>query len=275
VEAGYFRRWYGNFRVNDNVALAPGDFTAFTVTAPQATGLSSSGQALTVFDANRVVQAQTVTTRASHYGEQIERWNGVDVTINARPREGLVFFGGVSTGKTLSDNCEIVAQVPESLAAAQGPTTITRPREYCRLESPFLTQFKMNGAYTIPRADVLVSATFQSVPGPVLQANYVVTQRAPGVPLVGSPTATVALLPAIGGVGGFGAEYGERLNQVDLRVGKLLRVARTRATVNVDVFNLFNGSAVTVENASFPAAFRRPTQIMLARFVKISAQFDF
>jgi hypothetical protein len=45
--------------------------------------------------------------------------------------------------------------------------------------------------------------------------------------------------------------------------------------VNVDVFNVFNGNAVTAENPSFPAAFRRPTQIMLARFVKISAQFDF
>jgi len=45
--------------------------------------------------------------------------------------------------------------------------------------------------------------------------------------------------------------------------------------LNVDFFNLFNGNAVTAENPSFPAAFRRPTQIMLARFVKISAQFDF
>jgi hypothetical protein len=89
------------------------------------------------------------------------------------------------------------------------------------------------------------------------------------------PTATVALLPATGGMGGFGAEYGERLNQLDLRVGKLLRMAGTRTMLKVDVFNLFNGNAVTAENASFPAAFRRPTQIMLARFVKVSAQFDF
>jgi len=150
-----------------------------------------------------------------------------------------------------------------------------RPLEHCRIESPFLTQVKLNGAYTIPKADVLVSATYQSIPGPVVQANYVVTERAPGVPLVGSPTATVALLPATGGVGGFGAEYGERLNQVDLRVGKVLRAGRIRSTVNVDPFNVFNGSAVTAENPSFPAAFRRPTQIMLARFVKIGAQFDF
>jgi carboxypeptidase family protein len=266
VDVGYFHRWYGNFRVTDNTALAATEFTPYTVTAPTAPGLSSGGQRLTAFDPNRVVQALNLTTRASNYGDQIERWHGLDFTVNARPANGVLVFGGVSTGKTTSDLCEVAAKVPESLAM--------RPLEYCRIESPFLTQVKLNGAYTIPRADVLVSATYQSIPGPVIQANYVVTERAPGVPLVGSPTATVALLPTTG-VGGFGAEYGERLNQIDLRVGKLLRAGRIRSTVNVDVFNVFNGSAVTAENPSFPAAFRRPTQIMLARFVKIGAQLDF
>lgn len=267
VDVGYFHRRYGNFRVTDNLALGRAEFTAYTITVPTANGLSSSGQRLTAFDPNRVVQAQNLTARASNYGEQIEHWNGADFTVNARPANGLLVFGGVSTGKTTSDSCEVATQVPETLGM--------RPLEYCHIESPFLTQFKVNGAYTIPRADVLVSTTFQSVPGPVIQANYVVTQRAPGVPLVGAPTATIAVLPATGGVGGFGAEYGERLNQLDLRVGKLFRLASTRTMINLDVFNLFNGSAVTAENPSFPAAFRRPTQIMLARFLKISAQFDF
>jgi hypothetical protein len=264
VDVGYFSRWYGNSRVTDNVALGPTEFTAYSVTAPDVTGLSSSGRTLTRFDPNRVVQAQNVTQRASTFGEQVERWNGADFTVNARPANGVLLFGGVSTGKTTNDSCDVAALVPESLG--------TRPLEYCRIESPFLTQFKLNGAYTIPRGGVIVSAAFQSIPGPVIQANYIVTQRAPGVPLVGSPTATVALLPANAGVG---AEYGERLNQLDLRVGKLLRVAGTRTMLSVDFFNLFNGSAVTAENPSFPAAFRRPTQIVLARFVKLSAQFDF
>jgi hypothetical protein len=267
VDVGYFNRWYGNFRMTDNTALGPADFTAYTVTVPTTQGLSSSGRTLTAFDPNRVVQARNVTTRASDFGAQLERWQGADFSVNARPRNGLVLFGGVSTGKTMADSCAVAADVPETLG--------TRPLEYCRIESPFLTQVKLNGAYTIPKADVVVSAAYQSIPGPVIQANLVVTQRAPGVPLVGSPTATVALLPATGGVGGVGTDYGERLNQLDLRVGKLLRFGRTRTAVNVDIFNVFNGSAVTAENPSYPAAFRRPTQIMLARFVKLSAQFDF
>jgi hypothetical protein len=129
----------------------------------------------------------------------------------------------------------------------------------------------MNAAYTIPRADILVSAAMQSVQGPVLQANFTVTQRAPGVPLVGAANLNVPLLAT---VPGSGAEYGERLNQLDLRVGKILRAGRTRTMVSVDLFNVFNGNAVTAENAAV-TAFRRPTQIMLARFLKFSAQFDF
>ena len=35
-----------------------------------------------------------------------------------------------------------------------------------------LTQLKMIGTYTVPRVDVQVSGTFQSVPGPALSAIY-------------------------------------------------------------------------------------------------------
>jgi hypothetical protein len=71
-----------------------------------------------------------------------------------------------------------------------------------------------------------------------------------------------------------GSEYGDRLNQVDFRISKLLRFAKTRTMINLDVFNVFNGSTVTTENVRI-GAFRQPTNIMLARFVKIGAQFDF
>jgi hypothetical protein len=120
-----------------------------------------------------------------------------------------------------------------------------------------------------------VGAAFHSVPGPVVQDNYVVTERAPGVPLVGSPTATVALLPATGGIAGVGAEYGERLNQLDLRVGKLFRVAGTRNDAQRGLLQLVQRQCGHGRNPSYPAAYRRPTEIMLARLVKISAQFDF
>ena len=69
--------------------------------------------------------------------------------------------GGISTGRTVSDTCELRRNLPET--APLNP--------YCRQVTPYLTQVKLLGAYTIPRVDVQVSATFQSVPGPQLAAN--------------------------------------------------------------------------------------------------------
>ena len=260
VDVGYFRRLYGNFRVTDNTALAASDYTMFSIVAPTAPGLSTSGQTINgLFDANKVVQATNLTTRASNYGDQFEHWNGVDVSVSARPRNGIFVFGGFNVGKTMTDNCQVPVKVPESLG--------TTPLDFCHIETPFLTQVKLNGAYTVPKADVQLSATFQSVQGPSVLANYTITQRAPGVPLVGSGTQTVSLIPP-------GTEYGDRLNEVDLRIGKVFRVNKTRTMVNLDIFNLFNSSAVTSENPAF-LAFRQPTGIVLARYLKIGAQFDF
>jgi hypothetical protein len=41
-----------------------------------------------------------------------------------------------------------------------------------------------------------------------------------------------------------GHDYGERLNQLDLRFGKVLRFARTRSVVSADLFNVLNSSIV-------------------------------
>jgi hypothetical protein len=34
LTAGYYRNWAANFRVNQNLALAPGDFSPYCITAP-------------------------------------------------------------------------------------------------------------------------------------------------------------------------------------------------------------------------------------------------
>ena len=68
--------------------------------------------------------------------------------------------------------------------------------------------------------------------------------------------------------------YGERLNQVDLRVGKILRFGRTKTSLNLDLYNLFNVNTVLTVNNAF-ATWQRPTSILLARFAKIGVQFDF
>jgi len=68
--------------------------------------------------------------------------------------------------------------------------------------------------------------------------------------------------------------YGDRMNELDLRFGKIIRVGRIRATPSLDLYNLFNANPVTSETTQY-AAFRQPTNILQARLLKISLQLDF
>ena len=155
---------------------------------------------------------------------------------------------------------------------------MSTPLQFCHTESPFLTQVKLNGSYTIPKIDVGFSATFQSLPGPPIRAELTVLQRAPGVPLVGSSTQLVAVAPGANNNNDsplpIATEYGDRANQLDLRLSKLFRFGRTRTSFNVDLFNLFNASTIVRENPNFNA-YRSPLEIIQARYVKFGAQFDF
>jgi hypothetical protein len=265
ADVGYYRRWYGNFLATDNRALLPTDFTPFSVTAPTDSRLPDGG-GYPVSGLYNITQAgftrppDNYLTFANEYGEQIENWQGVDFGVNARFR-GVVTQGGISTGSRLTDSCEIRAALPE--------TTPLNP--YCRVKEPYLTQFKLASAYTIPKIDVQLAGTFQSIPGPVVQAAvvYPAALLAPalGRPYVGGATAVVNVIPTAD-------EFGDRLNQLDFRIGKILRIGGLRTALNVDLFNALNANAVLTENPSF-ALFRQPTSVLNPRLVKFSAQLDF
>jgi hypothetical protein len=82
-----------------------------------------------------------------------------------------------------------------------------------------------------------------------------------------------------------GTLYGNRVNQVDMRFAKILRFKGTRTLVGFDVYNIANSADVLTYNQTFipgqtdatPATARwlRPTSVLQARFLKISAQIDF
>jgi hypothetical protein len=282
VDAGYFRRWYGNLRVTDNLAVEATDYDRFNIPAPTAPGLSTTGTLNGLVDVQpaKFGQVRNFDTLARKYGDQVERFDGFDLTMSARLQSGAMLSGGLSTGKWTRDNCEIVAKVPEASVFTDiatgfppgGPPPPRVPLEWCDQQSPFLTQVKFMGSYIIPVADVQVSATMQSVPGPEIRADYVATNAviAPslGRPLAGNqPNQTVVAIKPL-------SEFGERLNQVDLRIAKIFRFGQRRVSAALDIFNALNADTVLSENPNF-GAFRRPTSIVLARYLRIGATLDF
>jgi hypothetical protein len=72
-----------------------------------------------------------------------------------------------------------------------------------------------------------------------------------------------------------GVQYGDRLNSIDLRFGKLLKYGTTKTLVSLDIFNLFNSNTTQVFQQTYGTTYLNPLSIMSARFFKIGVQFDF
>ncbi len=112
----------------------------------------------------------------------------------------------------------------------------------------------------------------------------------PGTPLLANATFTNAqIAPSLGRSLSQGTTasvnlvqpntmYLDRLSQIDLRFAKIFKVGNTRAKGMVDVFNVGNINTITNVNTSYGttgASWLVPTQISLARLVKIGMQLDF
>jgi hypothetical protein len=73
--------------------------------------------------------------------------------------------------------------------------------------------------------------------------------------------------------------FGARVSQLDFRVGKSVKVGRTRIRPSFDLYNALNSSAVLSINTAYNPAgvnhFLQPTQIMPGRLAKFGVQMDF
>jgi hypothetical protein len=265
AEVTYNRRWFYNFTATDNVLVAPSDYSSYSIVAPSDPRLPGGGGYTIddLWDINPTSfgKVDNLVAPSDDYGNRISYWHGVDVNISGRMKNSLMFQGGTSTGRAVTDNCDV------------NPKLDSPSRRFCRVVAPFATQFKGLTAYTIPKVDVQVSATIQSLPGPSLAANLVVPNAAIapslGRPLSGSASSVTVNLIAPQTV------FGDRINQVDFRVAKIVRFAGRRAQIGVDIFNLMNSNVPQGYLQTFGATWLRPTSVMDARFARVSGQIDF
>jgi hypothetical protein len=307
LQVDYVRRSWGNLPAIVNEAWTPADFDTFVYNVPTDSRLpGGGGYALTFRDVQpaKIQQISNLLTFADDVGGAYNRFNGVDVTVNARLRN-VTLQGGTSTGNVVEDSCGVVTNHPEFYIV--GPWGGTGgfldtflgglgqwPQEFCHRESGWKTNVKGLVTYTVPTIDVLFSGTFRSLPYPGNEFPSVQSQSLGGQ--------VVALFLGIPGVDSTnlgrplssgipiqflnivepGALYGKRLNSIDLRFGKILRSGNTRAAINFDIYNLFNANTTEVFQRTYTppsttprSTYLDPLSIMSARFFKISAQLDF
>jgi hypothetical protein len=69
--------------------------------------------------------------------------------------------------------------------------------------------------------------------------------------------------------------FGERVNQLDLRVSKGVRVGRYRVEAIADFYNALNASTVLTQTATFGPIWLRPSTILQSAFVKLGGRLTF
>jgi len=305
LEVDYIRRSWGNLTAEVNRAWTPADFDPFTFTLPQDPRLpGGGGNAVTFYDIKPGAYTRTpdnYLTFSDNVGGAYNKFNGVDLTINARLRS-VTLQGCTSSGNVVEDSCGVVAAHPEYYAF--GPWGGTDgfldtflggigqwPQSSCHRESGWQTNVKGLATYNVPKADVLISGTFRSLPYagsefPSIQSQslsgQVLAFNIPGVlntTSLNRPFGSGQVVEFLNIVKP-GVSYGDRLNAVDLRFGKILKYGTTKTQVTLDVYNLFNSNTTEVYQRNYTApgptsTYLNPLSIMSARFFKITAQFDF
>jgi hypothetical protein len=290
LTATWVRHWWGNFLVTDNRAVSPSDYSTYCITAPVDSRLPGGGgnQICGFADINpdKFGQVDNFITFAKNFGNQTDVYKGMDLSINLRLPHGALLQGGMSTGHEVFDNCDVVAKVDnltggpvDIQTSGLGTPLLTNinglpspSKLYCHIDPPLQTQVKLEGAYPLPWASH-VSVAFQSIPGRQITASYAVTNGliAPslGRNLSGNAsTATVQLIAP-------GTLFGDRLNQLDIRLSKEIQYGHARLQPQVNVYNALNSGAILGYNNTFGPKWQDPTAREVGRMLKFGLQLDF
>jgi hypothetical protein len=287
VTLSYSRRWFSGFTIADNLALERSDLTPFSVTAPADPRLPDGGGYVVsgLFDVvpGKAGQVSNLIADSSSYGRWYQHFSGFDATLNLRAA-GFTFIGGTSTGQTVADNCEVRANLPELSTTAAGSSpfgaglvsaAVSPISPYCHVTFGVQTQFRGLASYELPGIGAQLSTTLQSKPGTMLAANYAVPNAAVatslGRDLSGNASNVTVNLVAPG------TRYGDRINQVDVRLAKALRHGRSRTMMALDIYNTLNSSAGLTYNNTFApgVAWPRPNTILTPRFFRITVETEF
>ena len=300
LNVGWFRTWYGNYLINNNEAIPASGYDTFCITAPKDSRLPGGGgnQICGLYDIKPAFfgRVDNLVTQSSNFGDgQKQVYSGVDLTLSGRFGEGGQFSGGLSVGRTVTDNCyandnpsltapgSTLPGIFLNVPALPAGTLVPRTSAFCKVKPPWSsgTQLKFLAVYPLPWG-LETSAIFQNSPGVPITASYVVTNQqvrdAIGRNLAACPSQAVTtcnatlrteLIPA-------NTMFEPRLTQVDMRVSRLFRLpGTTRVRGSLDIYNIFNASSVLAMTPTYGAAWLNAAQVLSARLLRVSAQLDF
>jgi hypothetical protein len=276
VTGGYYHNWFDNFTATNNTAVRPADYNPYCVTAPLDSRLPNGGgyQVCGLYDVTPSLQGRVanLVTQVSNFGKQRLSNDFFNVNMTTRLGRGIQLGGGVDTGRTTYENCNVIsnpqegnyARLPGTLNLPSPPGVPSAVPVACRYTLPFSgsTQLKAFGNYPLPW-DFAVSGTLQNVSGPMIIATWNAPNSliAPslGRNLAACGSQAVCALTAQVPLVAPGSTYEKRRTQVDVRVTKQFKIGqKARVEANVDLYNAFNSGAILNVNQNFGSQWQRP-----------------
>jgi hypothetical protein len=285
MSVGYFRTWYGNFQVTDNLLVDANSFDSYCITGPSDNASLPVGGRLPggggehicgLLDLKPGVTTATrnVVYPASKYGKQSDVYNGLDFTMNARFGASGTVLGGLSTGRQVTNNCDIVAKVPElGIQPTAANTAINAaPNRFCNPAAAWQTQVKLSGSYELPYA-IRASVNYQNIPGVNTVATFNVSPATITAALGRAPnnvgTQTVQLIEPT-------TLYREkRLNQVNLALSRSFSMGTERFQPRLEIANLTNANTITAIQTTYGATWQNVVGFLSPRIIKFGVQWDF
>jgi hypothetical protein len=218
---------------------------------------------------------QLLISPAAKFGGQTEVYDGLDVTVQAR-LANLLVSGGMNTGRTATNNCDIVADNPQVSFGSP------RIEDFCNPPAPFQAQYKIAAVYNLPWG-IQTSANMQSYPGTSNSGNYSYTnaqiRQSLGRDLASCRGAAVCNAQQVINFLPGNVLFEDRYSQFDVRFAKGVQVKKTHVQGIVDLFNAFNARPVLATNTRYSGttggAWTTPTSTLVGRLVKFSAQVNF
>ena len=286
VNGGYFRRWFGNFLYTDNLSVQASDYDPYSITPSLIPAAPAVGRRRDLAERHhheRVLQPHGGGRGAG--GEQLRGALGRSLSGQQRDRSlervrhrhqrqapARRHRPGrhehrAADHRRLRHHASGQRRQVRPPVPAGGDHRRPVSADSCHVEQAWLTQLKFLGSFTVPKIEVQIGASYQNIPGIELAATYAdlnsdiarpVAQgglgRLPGSAISATATTNVSLLPQQ-------TVYYDRLNQLDLRLGKILSYGRTRANVSLDLYNLFNKGTISARAPPIRRGWRRPPHL--------------
>jgi len=274
VSASYFQTRFHNLALRVNTARTDADYTPVQIASPL------DGSSITMYNvsAAKVSAAQYINTSAPN---NYTLDNSVELSFNARFARGMNVFGGYALEKTVTNSCD--------------PTNDPTTRIYCDQSTvgvPWLGAFKLAGSIPL-KWSVQLGASFQSylyvyangagvaegstTLGTVWNITRTTRYAAdckgactPGAlvnPGMTVSSMNVPLIPT-------GTEPTDRIQQLDVTLGRWFTVNGLRVQPQISMFNALNNRAVFgVRSMNYlTSSYLQPATVLQPRLIRLEVQ---